>query len=141
MIQAKSPKVNTVISSLLGGSFVTLLLLFSPNCDVQVFSQVVINYPNLRFPKYIKQKRIFLKIISIGIQYMCQFLLYSKMNQLYIDPPCFQYFLFYWNIIALPCCVSFCQIVNKSAICIHIAPPFCISHPHPTHLGRHRVLS
>ena len=31
--------------------------------------------------------------------------------------------------------------MNKSAIRVHIDPPFCISQPHPTHLGHHRVLS
>ena len=53
---------------------------------------------------------------------------------------------FNWRIIALQCCVGFCNTIqqHESAISIHISPPSCTSPPslplHPTPLGCHRAL-
>ena len=53
---------------------------------------------------------------------------------------------FNWRIIALQCCVGFCNTIqqHESAISIHISPPSCTSPPslplHPTALGCHRAL-
>ena len=54
--------------------------------------------------------------------------------------------IFNWRIIALQCCVGFCNTIQQpeSAISIHISPPSCMSPPslplHPTPLGCHRAL-
>ena len=53
---------------------------------------------------------------------------------------------FNWRIIALQCCVGFCNTIqqHESAISIHISPPSCTSPPflplHPSSLGCHRAL-
>ena len=53
----------------------------------------------------------------------------------------FLLFFLYWNIIALPCCVSLCSTMKWISCMYTYNPSLFDSSSHPTHLGHHRALS
>ena len=53
----------------------------------------------------------------------------------------FLLFFLYWNIIALPCCVSLCSTMKWISCMYTYNPSLLDSSSHPTHLGHHRALS